>query len=228
MSYNFEVHKNRVALRSDLTLRLTHLTKARRKIEPSVSFGRKGQAAASALDMLMEILESGKLKGSTGARYINGRRKAVCFQEIPIVALGEMFYQEKLLKEAGGEPVDEADFRYNLFGLSFSKSYVWKRSGRSVVYEQRSVARRMLPAEDWWRIVDTNWHNPTEKLVDWTHEREWRVPDDFEFHLKDAIVLLPGPTAWKAFLAPSKAKGPRFREQGAGDRARVGGVVGDR
>ncbi len=29
------------------------------------------------------------------------------------------------------------------------------------------------------------------KLIDWIHEREWRVPGDVEFELKDVIIIVP-------------------------------------
>ena len=58
----------------------------------------------------------------------------------------------------------------------FPKRYVYNAGGRPVIYEDAEVAERMLPDKrDWWRIVKFDLSNK-KKVVDWTHEREWRVP----------------------------------------------------
>lgn len=57
-----------------------------------------------------------------------------------------------------------------------------------------------------------------DAFVDWTHGREWRVPDDFPFDLAEAFVLLPNRDAYLQFLDHPKQK--------AGDLLRrVAGIV---
>ena len=216
MAYDLEKHKQRIALRSDLTLLLTHLTRARPRTEfNSVTCCDEpvpGQIEASALDVLMEILGNQTLKGSGNKGFIVGDRKAVCFQDTPLYCLGQTFYQERLVRsgEAGwdqedetiGDAADRPDFHYTLYGVSFTKPYIWKRGGRPVFYEVSRVAKSMLDPHEHWRIVDMDWSN-TERLVDWTHEREWRVPcekDEFTFELNAAYVILPDNKAFRAFL----------------------------
>lgn len=38
------------------------------------------------------------------------------------------------------------------------------------------------------------------KIVDWTHEREWRLKGDFEFELQETVVLVQSPAMQKKFI----------------------------
>lgn len=55
-----------------------------------------------------------------------------------------------------------------------------------------------MPKEEWWRIVSYNLDDK-ENIVDWTHEREWRVKGDFEFELSWVYILLGTTAAYKEF-----------------------------
>jgi hypothetical protein len=37
-------------------------------------------------------------------------------------------------------------------------------------------------------------------IIDWTHEREWRVPGDLKFSLSDVSVIVPNKTAYQRFI----------------------------
>jgi hypothetical protein len=167
------------------------------------------QIEADALDVLMEILESGIIKGSGKEGFINGSTTAACFQDTPMYSLGQMYYQEKLLKEKDGkgaaDGADRTDFRYTLHGLAFDKKTIWDQGGRPVIYEETEIAKKFLTPDQWWRIVNLNLHDMTN-LTDWTHEREWRVPGDFRFNLPGTFIILPGHKAFKKFLVHPKQK----------------------
>ena len=46
-----------------------------------------------------------------------------------------------------------------------------------------------------------------ENIIDWTHEREWRVPDEFQFEVEQATVLLTHESAYRRFLKQDAASG---------------------
>ena len=57
-----------------------------------------------------------------------------------------------------------------------------------MLYENTEVAKGFLPTEEWWRIVKLDLSDDSN-IVDWTHEREWRLPGDLEFEL-DKVTLI--------------------------------------
>jgi hypothetical protein len=50
-----------------------------------------------------------------------------------------------------------------------------------------------------WRIVHYD-ISDKENFIDWTHEREWRVPGDFNFELEQVFILLPNNKMYKYFM----------------------------
>lgn len=46
-----------------------------------------------------------------------------------------------------------------------------------------------MPDSEWWRIVNFSLVDEN-KIIDWTHEREWRVPGDFTFEIKEASIIV--------------------------------------
>src|SRR5690349_17606033 len=101
MAYSFGSHKDRIAMRSDLTLTLTHLTrpKAAKEADPI----SPAEPAKSALDVLLDILISGKILGSGHEGKIGGPKRAVCFQNTPLYSLGQMFFQEREIRKREAE-----------------------------------------------------------------------------------------------------------------------------
>ena len=71
----------------------------------------------------------------------------------------------------------------------FPKEYVYNKGGRPVIYEKTEIAKTFLPKEQWWRIVNFDLGN-SDNIIDWTHEREWRCPGNFEFELSEATILM--------------------------------------
>lgn len=89
--------------------------------------------------------------------------------------------------------------RYSGIGLMFRKSIVFEKGGRPVIYEGSDLAKEMISEDQHWRIVNLNLSDK-ENLIDWTHEREWRVKGDFEFEHSEAIVVLTNEKAYQAFI----------------------------
>lgn len=182
LKYNRKVWTNRHRQRSDISTYLTHLTRP--------------NGGRSALEVLQHILSAKKLIGSTTDKgFIIGNNPAVCFQDMPLYGVAQNTLHEQLNnKELGGR------IRYWPIGLCFEKDYVYKKGGRPVFYEKKAVAKKILPAEEWWRIVTFDLSNKDE-LVDWTHEREWRIKGDFEFELDKAIVMFPTKAQYSKFVS---------------------------
>lgn len=179
--YNTDKWRKRIKSRSDITAHLTHLT--------------KNDASYGDIDMVIKILREGKLIGSTTDKgFIIGSNPAVCFQEAPLYGVCQNVYHEQQNQaELGGKT------RYHAVGLSFRKDYVFNHGGRPVLYEKTEIAKQMLPKEEWWRIVNFNLENQ-DKIIDWTHEREWRVKGDFTFDISEAYVLLINHDCYRYFI----------------------------
>jgi hypothetical protein len=86
MGYNKGIWIKRHVERSDLSANLTHLT--------------KDNSGCTDLEVLYEILSSGKLNGSTtSSGFIVGGTPAVCFQDAPLRGIGENCWFEQKYRE---------------------------------------------------------------------------------------------------------------------------------
>ncbi|MEB3882008.1 hypothetical protein [Lyngbya sp. CCY1209] len=186
MPYTIEDWKKRVVSRSDMTSQVVHLTR------PTVINGQ----SSPAIDVLMKILAEKKLIGSsTQSGFICGERKAVCFQETPLYSLAQNIYLEQEYRQQN----PSGKVRYHGVGLTFSKPYVYRKGGRPVIYDRSEEAKKYLPSSEWWRIVSFDLSND-QTIIDWTHEREWRVPDDFIFDWEETSIILPSVIAYQEFI----------------------------
>ena len=163
--------KNRV----DLSSRVTHLT--------------KGDTDDEAFENLISILEEKCIRASkTGSNFINGDIPAVCLQEAPLIAIAEnLQYEEKLREED-----EKQRIRYLGFGIRFHKDFIYQNNGRPVIYDDTNQAKEYLHKSDWWRIVRLDLSDENH-MVDWTHEREWRVPGDLLFDYSQCEIIVPSP-----------------------------------
>lgn len=187
MPYFLENWKNRVASRSDLTGHLIHLTR-------SANIDGK---QLDAIEVLMKIIQEQCLLGSsTKSGFICGDRKTVCFQDTPLYQLTQNIYLEPEYRNQN----PQAKVRYVGAGLMFPKPYIYSQGGRPVIYDNTEEAKGYLPANQWWRIVKLELSDDSN-IVDWTHEREWRVPDNFHFELKKVTVIVPNANAYKKFIS---------------------------
>ncbi|PFJ80495.1 DUF2971 domain-containing protein [Bacillus cereus] len=184
MGYTKKQWGERYSQRSDMSTYLIHLTKG--------VYDENGEQINSALEVLNKILNDKKIVGSTTeSGYIIGKNKAVCFQDMPLsgVCQNILFEQERTEQRS--------QRRYVAAGLAFSKDYIYSKGGRPVFYEQKDIAKELLDEDEWWRIVNLNLDD-SNNYIDWTHEREWRLKGDFEFDLREAVILLGNGKAYRA------------------------------
>ena len=175
----FSSWRERISHRNDITSRITHLT--------------NGETADEAFKNLLSILEGKKINGGHG--FVNGSDSVVCLQEAPLNSISENLIYERMLREANGSNY----YRYRAFGLRFAKIFIYKCGGRPVIYGKSSELKNILPKEEWWRIVDLQL-NSTENIIDWSHEREWRVKGDLQFQYNQTEIIVPTRTYYKKFV----------------------------
>lgn len=178
----------RIKSRTDMSAYVYHLTKA--------EVDGDGKVILNALERFLKIIGERKLNGSTTeSGFITGNRKAVCFQDAPISGIVQnVLHENSYRDELGGKT------RYTYFGLGFTKPYIFQNGGRPVLYEEKEIAKKILPKDEWWRIVDYNLSDE-KKIVDWTHEREWRMPtDEFHFDLSKAMLLVPNKSRYAELI----------------------------
>lgn len=186
MAYTEQEWRDRIISRTDLCSQVTHLTKA----------AEIGGDHLSAMDVLIKILHDRRIIGSTtSSGFIVGNKPAVCFQDAPLYSICQNIeFEMKRCKESG-----EKAKKYEAYGLMFPKQYVYNKGGRPVIYEKTEHAKKMLPNSEWWRIVDYDLSND-KNITDWSHEREWRVPGDFDFDIEEAIFLVKSTGKFKEFM----------------------------
>ena len=143
----------------------------------------KPSEAESAYDVLRRILRERKVLG--GSRFIRGGRPCVCFSESPLGAL-----EHGLINATGFT-------RYSPCGLQFEKEWIFGLGGRPVIYEsEREFAK--LPETHQWRHVRLEFG---ESPVDFTWEREWRLPcTELRFSEREVTVVLPDDAAHDKFI----------------------------
>jgi len=188
MSNTIDHWTRRYYERSDITDRLVHLTRP-----------KDGSVDGCTASVLYEIIKAQKLIGSTTTSgFIVGSTPAVCFQNTPLLALMEAIYSDLLKFERDGRSM-----RYFGTGLSFDKSKLYKKGARPVFYEETNYAKSLLPTEEHWRIVNLKLDDPNHK-VDWTHEREWRIPNDLVFALEDVTLIFESEVVRQKFIQLAK------------------------
>lgn len=186
MAYTKDLWTKRIAGRSDMSSQVIHLTHS------SVIGGQK----IGPVDVLLRILREQRIVGSTTDNgFICGNIPATCFQDVPLYSLSQNVYAEEQYRAV----VEDAKVRYVGVGLMFPKPYVYAKGGRPVLYENTDKAKNILPEDEWWRIVRFELTDE-QNFIDWTHEREWRLPGSFEFELDQATVLLPSKVGFDRFL----------------------------
>ena len=193
MTYKHDDWANRMMSRSDLCAQVTHFTRA----------ASIGGAKLSSVDVLIKILRERKIVGSnTESGFIVGNRRAVCFQEAPPYSLMQnIVYEEQLRKKMKSDRQ-----RYSMMGIMFPKPYIFRKGGRPVIYDLTSDAKDYLKKKEWWRIINFSLSN-VKAYIDWTHEREWRVPDDLDFDISKATTVVGTPQQFRQFEERSTVNG---------------------
>ena len=146
--------------RADFTNSLVHLTRERAKFDIEAF---SDHIVASPFDVLKEILNAGLIRAGTG--FVKGLQSVVCLSEIPLASMDEF------AKQVGDK---SSSSRYRFYGIALNKQTVFAAGGRPVIYIPDNEAG-WIPSDQQWRQV--RFEPPG---VDWTHEREWRVPGDLD------------------------------------------------
>ena len=175
----FDGWRDRITHRNDITSRITHLT--------------NGNTADEAFENLISMIEGKRINGGHG--FINGDDAVVCLQEAPLSSISENLIYERMMRESSGSN----HYRYRAFGLRFAKMFVYRKGGRPVIYGQASELRKILPKDEWWRIVDLQLDS-ADNIIDWSHEREWRIRGDLEFKYNQTEVIVPSRKFYKRFV----------------------------
>jgi hypothetical protein len=185
ISLKYEEWQKKRMERSDLSQYLIHLTRA------------KNDKSLKALDVLFRILMDKKLIGSTTETgfIVGDNNPAVCFQDAPLFSVGQNIWYENNKRK--NNPREKE--RYNAYGLIFTKKFIYKNGGRPVIYDKTEEAKEYIHKSQWWRIVNLDLSN-SDNIIDWTHEREWRVPRDLNFDLNDVVVVLPNDDIYRQFM----------------------------
>ncbi|WP_367567182.1 hypothetical protein [Lacrimispora sp.] len=177
---NITSWRERITERHDMAARITHLT--------------RGNDSNEAFDNLWKILIERKIQGSTtSSGFVVGNKKAVCFQELPLTAISENLLYEDFLRKEGGK------VRYSPFGLRFNKRDVFCKGGRPVIYGDTVLLKTQLPSDEHWRIVKLDLDD-INNVVDWSHEREWRIPEDYVFTYNRTEVIVESDDYYKKFV----------------------------
>lgn len=189
MSYQKDDWLARIISRSDITSVVSHLTKP--------TCDTKGLTEDKinelATENLIKILQDGVIHGSTAEKgFIVGQIPAVCFQDVPIYSLIQNVEHE--LQRRRNNPNER--YRYCGVGLAFNKRFIFKLGGRPVIYEKTEIGKKLLQKNEYWRLVNFDIDFGKENLIDWTHEREWRLPNQLEFQPKHVHILLYDKDCW--------------------------------
>lgn len=125
----------------------------------------------NAYEVFMKILKCGYLKH--GDLIKTGNTPCICFTESP-----EYFMHRDKSK-------------YQPFGFKFHKSRIFELGGRAVIYTP-DYEKELIHADMQWRYMR---HDPLARSqrtpygVDFTWEREWRLPDP-EIDLSDGLKII--------------------------------------
>ncbi len=145
--------------------------------------------------VLFNIVSDGVIKASTSkSGFIAGATPAVCFQDAPLASICQNVFYEQKYQESN----KDTKTRYRGAGVSISKRYAYGKRARPVIYDKTADAKAYLPPDQWWRIVNFDLDNE-KKIIDWTHEREWRVAHDFHFEISEVTLLFVNATVYRAF-----------------------------
>jgi hypothetical protein len=150
--------------------------RARPDYAVSVTHWTRGTVGMSAFEVLRKIIRERRISPSTSeSGFIKANQQATCFTESPVSVFARLF---DIVQH---DPDAKEYMKWEPYGLSFLKPVVYEQfKGRPVLYlsddeYQEFIVAKGLVDKLAWRVVEFN-QNSVEECVDWTHEREWRVP----------------------------------------------------
>ncbi len=125
------------------------------------------------LETLKKIVAEGRILGSKDKFC---EQTAVCLTEMPIT---EAIRQSPLLGE-------QMYNRFSDYGVGFRKAWIAARGGLPVVYQPNNM-RSELPPSSAWRHCEMDFG----KGIDFTWQREWRIPTDIlAFTPADDVIVV--------------------------------------
>ena len=163
--------------RSDMVTRLAHLT--------------RGRSDEEAFETLWKILNDKKLIANDLKGINIGKSKVCCFQEIPLLSIAENLQYEDSINCNG--------VRYSPFGIRILKGTFFQNGGRPVVYGNTEELKNCVPPCEYWRLVKMDLSD-TSNLVDWSHEREWRINKDYPFEYAEIEILVATPEYYRKLV----------------------------
>lgn len=124
-------------------------------------------------DTLKQIVASNCVLGSQDKFCTE---KAVCLTEMPLT---EAYRQSKLLDE-------NAYNRFSDYGIGFKKDWIAGKGGLPVIYQPNSMLALLDPSVR-WRHCELDF----AKGIDFTWQREWRVPGgELRFMPADEVLIV--------------------------------------
>jgi hypothetical protein len=140
---------------------------------PMLTHFTRRSRQGDAMDNLVAILRSRTIKGSS--RMVRTTRSVVCLFDAQWAELN------RLLMPANRR-------RYEPFGVAVDKRYAFSMGARPVIYMPWPEACQMLDEEELWRVVAIDLAQTPP--VDWTFEREWRVPEQLKLPDQGLVALV--------------------------------------
>jgi hypothetical protein len=178
-------------VRPDFSQYVVHFTKDGKPLSngDETNGELKKIAGMSAYERLISILSSRQIR-ATRMPWTN--KPAICFTECTWASL-----------------LDHAQ-RYSRFGMGFTKAYLFSRGGGPAIYltpgllehQKKHVGRDKLPFDPTLYAFMTPFVPPYappeyrrkfwngKKAIDYSHEREWRVPHDLDFGYSDVAFII--------------------------------------
>lgn len=99
---------------------------------------------------------------------------------------------------------EKVKYRYEAFGLRFNKGILFQKGARPVIYGTK-VELENLPFNEQWRCVQLDLTNP-DSIIDWTHEREWRIAGDLQFEYNEIEVIVKDVESYRRFIERYKSQ----------------------
>lgn len=169
--------------RPDLSEYISHFTKEGEFCNKDQDEQLKPFNKLSAFQRLCSILEMKVLK-ATNMPWTN--TKGVCFTECP---WGSLLEHTK---------------NYSSFGIGFTKEFIYRNNGSPVFYIRfkmlNAIKAYIVDNNTKTRILqfltpyspsyDTKYAKKKYPRVDYTHEREWRIPTDLCFEYSDIAFVI--------------------------------------
>jgi len=167
-------------MRADFSFYLAHFTSNKEPVgHENKTNPTNKYIGMSAYDRLVSILEQECILDS--CLPWTGKRQAVCFTECPWSSL------------------IEHSKAYSPFGIGFNKALVFGAGGGPAYYVRYDLWEQQIWEDNIKTFVTPFWpsYRPKKlkksvdfKTVDYSHEREWRVPHEFRFKLEQVEFVV--------------------------------------